>query len=55
MFVSLIQDLIMIYIFLQQIWQYSRKECDILVSKSITIFHQPLNNCHMIFPYLKRP
>ena len=51
----LIQYLIIIYIFLQQIWQYFRKECGILVSKSITIFHQPLNNCHMIFLNLKRP
>jgi len=44
MFGVLIQDLIMIYIFLQQICQYFRKECDILVSQSIIIFHQPSNN-----------
>ena len=55
MFIVLIQDLIMIYIFLQQIWQYFRKECGILVSKSITIFHQPLNNYHTIFLNLKQP
>ena len=55
MFVVLKEDLIMIYIFLQQIWQYFRKECVIQVSKSITIFHQPLKNCHMIFLNLKRP
>jgi len=48
MFIVLIQELIMIYIFLQQIWQYFRKECGILVSKSIIIFHQPLNNYHDI-------
>jgi len=41
MFIVLIQDLIKVYIFLQQIWQYFRKECGILVSKSITILHQP--------------
>jgi len=41
MFIVLIQDLIMVYIFLQQIWQYFRKQCGILVSKSITILHQP--------------
>jgi len=35
--------------------QYFQKECCILVSKSITIFHQPLNSYHMIFLNLKRP
>ena len=53
MFIVLIQDLIMIYIFPQQICQYFRKECGILVSKSITIFHQRLNNYHMICLNLK--
>ena len=55
MFIVLIQDLIMIYIFLQQTWQYSKTERGILVSKSITIFLLPLNNYHMIFLNLKRP
>ena len=32
----------------QQICQYFRKESGILVSKSITIFHQPSNNYHML-------
>jgi len=48
MFIVLIQDLIMIYIFPQQIWQYSKKECGTLVLKSITISLLPLNNYHII-------
>jgi len=55
MFIVLIQTLSMIYIFLQQIWQYFRKECGLQVSKSITIFHQLLNDYHMIFLNLKWP
>ena len=55
MFIVLIQGLIMIYIFLQQTWQYSKTQCGILVSKSITIFLLPLNNYHMIFLNLKWP
>ena len=55
MFIVLIQGLIMIYIFLQQTWQYSKTKCGILVPKSITIFLLPLNNYHMIFLNLKRP
>ena len=55
MFIILIQGLIMIYIFLQQTWQYSKMECGTLVSKSITIFLLPLKNYHMIFLNLKRP
>jgi len=55
MFIVSIQDLITIYIFLQETWQYSKTECGILVSKSITIFLQPLNNYHMPFLNLKQP
>jgi len=54
-FIVLIQDLNMIYIFLQQIWQYFRKECGILVSNSLTIFYRHLNKYHVIFLNLKRP
>jgi hypothetical protein len=53
-FIVLIQDLIMTYIFPQQIWQYFRKEYGILVLKFITIFHQPLNSYYMIFRNLKQ-
>jgi len=45
----------MIYIFLQQTWQYSKMDYGILISKSITIFLLTLNNYHMIFLNLKRP
>jgi len=55
MFIALIQELTMIYILLQQTWQYSKTERGILVSKFTTIFLLPLNKFQMIFPNLKRP
>ena len=55
MFVASIQELNMIYIFLQQTWQYSKTQRGILVPTFITIFLLPLNNYQMIFLNLKRP
>jgi hypothetical protein len=50
-----IPDVIMIYMFPQQIWRYFRKVDGILASNLITTSHQHLNNYLMTSPNLKWP